>query len=103
MEPETVAGRQRLDVHARNLAVRHADHRAIGRTDPRRAQADVVDGPDRLTNLQRVSDADGLVDEDRQPADHVLERLLRGECDGNTADPKAGERRRGIESEIAEA
>ena len=102
VEPELVARRQRLDVRVRDLAVGHADDRAIQCTDARRSQADVIDGPDGLAELEEVADAHRLVEDDRDAADDVLERLLRGERHGNAADAEAGERGGRIDAEVVQ-
>ena len=91
-EPGLVARRQRLEARVRDLAVRNADDGPIERADPRRAQADVVDGADDLAHLQKVADADRLVEDQRCAGDDVFECLLRGEGDGDAADAESGQR-----------
>ena len=100
MEPALVPGRQRFDVHVRDLAVRHAEDRPIQRPDARRAEADVIDGPDGVPELQDVAHAHRLVDKDGKAPDDVFQRLLRGQGDGNAADAQAGKRSRGIDAEV---
>ena len=102
MKPELVACRQRLDVHVRDLAVRHADDGAILCTDAGRSQADVVDGPDGLAELEEVADAHGLVEDDGEPADDVLERLLRGQRHGNASDAEACEGGGRIDADVVQ-
>ena len=101
VKPELVARRQRFDAAAGNLSVGHAEHRSIERADACRPEPDVVHGPHRVAELEKVSHAHRLVEDQRKAGDDVLERLLGGERDGNAADPQPGERRRRIEAEIA--
>ena len=63
MEPEFVAHRQDLDADAGDLAVRHRQNRSIERADAGRPEADVIDGPDRLAELEDVPDSHGLVED----------------------------------------
>ena len=63
MKPEFVA-RKCLQVSVRELTVGHADDGAIERPDARLAQADMVHGSDNLSDFQRVSDANGLIEDD---------------------------------------
>ena len=101
MEAELVARRQGFDPDTGNLAVGHAEHRSIEGADACRPEADVVHGPDRVAELEEVPDAHGLVEDERQARDDVLERLLGGERDGDAPDAQPGECRGRIEPEIA--
>ena len=56
--------------------------------------------PSIVPILQEVADPDGLIEDERRTGDDVLERLLRGQRDGDAADAEAGEDRRRIDAEV---
>ncbi len=62
----------------------------------------MVDGSSDLADLQDVPDANGLIEDQRRAGDDVLQRLLRRQRDGNTADAQSGQRGCRIDREVAE-
>ena len=72
------------------------------RADARRPQADVIDRAGDVPELDEVADPHGLVEDDGQPADDVLERLLRGQRHRDAADAEAGESRGRIEADVVQ-
>ena len=102
-EPELVAIRKRLDVRRRNLPVGHAQDRPVERADARRTEPHAVNGPERISKLQEVTDAHGFVEDEREAADDVLQRLLCGQCDRDAADAESRQRRGGVDAKIRES
>ncbi|MEP6863044.1 MAG: hypothetical protein ABJE66_20630 [Deltaproteobacteria bacterium] len=73
----------------RELAIRDRDDRPIERADPRRAQADLLDGSDEVVDLHEVPLSEWLIDPDRHRAEQVLDRLLRREREHEPADAES--------------
>ncbi len=75
---------------AHHLGVRYRDDRVVAGADPRRTQPD----PDHLAvvagDVDQVADLERPVQHDDQPAEDVLEHVLRGEAD---ADARGGRER----------
>ncbi len=59
------------------------------------------DRPHPVAEAAGISDADDFVAENRNTAEEVLQRFLRGKSDGNTADAQSGERSAQVEAERA--
>ena len=101
MKPEFVPGGECLEAGARELAVGDGHDRAIERTDAGRPEANVIDGALDVPHLEKIAEANRLIDDERAAGDDVLERLLGGKGDRNPADAATGQRRRGSAAEVA--
>ena len=102
MKPVLVARRQRLQAHVGDLPVGDADDGAVGGANACGAEADVVDRSDNLPDLERIPDADRLIEDQRGAGDDVLECLLGRERHGDAADAESGERRRCVDAVVTE-
>jgi hypothetical protein len=60
------------------------------------------DGPDHVLDPHEVADAERLVDADRDRAEQVLHRLLRGEGERDAADAEPREEARHLEPELVQ-
>ena len=80
-------------VHDRvdDLAVRDADHRVVKRPDPGGAESDALHGPLVAVHEHPVPDLERPVADDGQGAQHVRQRVLGGEGDGEAAEPESGD------------
>jgi len=101
-EPDAVAHRVVLDARVREIAVGDAHERAIQRADRRRPEADRLDSADVVAHLHVVAGAERAVERQRDRAEHVLQRLLRGQTDGQAAEPEARDQGGDREAEVRE-
>ena len=62
----------------------------------------MVDRSDNLPDLERIADADRLIEDQRGAGDDVLECFLGRERHGNAADAESRERRRGVDAVVAQ-
>jgi hypothetical protein len=76
------------------------DEGSARRPDAGGAEADVVHGSHRFTELEEIANPNGLVEDERQPADHVLQRLLSCKRDGDAADSEPGEGRGCVDPQV---
>ena len=99
MKPELVPRREGLEACIRDLTVGDADDGAIEGANTRRTQADVVDRAESLPHLQNVSDAHGLVEDQRGARDDVLEGLLGGEGHRDASHAESSQHRSRVHAE----
>src|SRR5579871_1413880 len=96
MEQHLVASRKVLESHGRKLGVGNDDLRPVVGADARRAQPDILYRPDAVAKFAKIADVDRLVANDSHAAEQILNGLLRGQGDGDTADSEASENRAGV-------
>ena len=77
-KPKRIASGQVLQAGVGDLAVRNTQYGAIQRAYAGRAQPDFVYTADGAAHLDSITQANGLVKDQREPAYHVLESLLCG-------------------------
>src|SRR5215475_3931678 len=85
MKPEFVSCRKSFQAHVRNLPVRQGDHRAIDCADTSGAKADLLDGADRVADLQGVANVNRLIGNEGDTGDKILECLLCRESNCDTS------------------
>jgi arylsulfatase A-like enzyme len=89
-EADAIAGGVGFDTLLGQPAVRNADQGAIERAHACRSEPDRFHRPHEILDLDEVSLAKGLIDSEREGSEHVLDRLLRGECEGQAPHTEAG-------------
>src|SRR5215831_20967603 len=103
MKPIFVTNRENLKIHICDLAVGQRNEGSIEGADPGGAQTDVFHRSDNVGNFQRVSHSHGLIGNERDTGDYVLECLLGGKSNGNAANTDSGECRRWVHAEVVKA
>src|ERR1017187_5113779 len=78
-------------------AVGDDDGHFVARDDVRRAEADVLDGPEGASDADEIAVAHGLLEEEDQAADEVLGDVLQTEADADGDHRRS--RKQGIEPE----
>src|SRR5262245_12953438 len=101
-QPDAVPHREVLDLDLGEVRVRDRQDRWLQGAQPRRPQPDVLHRADLVAEPAEVADANGLIDAESEPAEHVRDRLLRCERDRGAADPDAGEQPADVESRLLE-
>jgi hypothetical protein len=99
---DAIAEAQVLERQGRELRIRDRHQRAAHGADAGRAEADVLDRPDGVAEAADVAQTHGLVRDEADAAEEVLDRLLGREGDGQPADAEAGEETRHVEAEVLE-
>src|SRR3954447_8476946 len=92
----------RLVADAPDLAVRHVPDGAVDRAEPRGPQADYLDDPDRLTEVDSVANAELILDEDEDAGQEVLDQALRAEADRDADDARARQHRAEVDPDLIE-
>ncbi len=87
-----------LVADALDLPVRHVPDRAVDRAQARDPQADRLDRPDRLAEVDDVADAVLVLDDHEQAGEEVLDQRLRAETQCDTEDPGAREQRPDVQA-----
>src|SRR5271157_4341911 len=91
MEPKLIAGRVCFDAHGCDLAVGNAHYGSVESADADGAEANLFDRADRVAHFQEVSHSYDLVEDQRNAANDVLQRLLRGEGNRDAADTESSQ------------
>ncbi len=102
MSRRPVAYGEIVQLHGREIGIRHGDEGPLQRADPRGAQTDLLHGADLVAVLAEIADSNGPVGEQADPPDQVLERLLGGQRDGDAADAEAGQGGRDVHTQASE-
>jgi hypothetical protein len=92
----------RLVAHAPDLAVRDVPDRPVDGTQARRPQAHDLDDPGGLADVDRVADAELVLNQDEDARQEVLDQALRAEADRHPDDARAGEQRTEVDAELIE-
>ena len=80
-----------LQVHGGELAIRNSDYTPAGSSKAGRTEADSLHRTHLAVDLTEVTDAYGLVGDNGDGSEKILDGLLRGKGDSNAADPKTGD------------
>ena len=91
MKPEPVTSRKIVQMHVSKFGIRHADNASLQRADQRRAEPDLLNGADLITESAEVTDPDRVRGVQRHCAKHIFQRLLGSQRDGHAADAQAGQ------------
>src|ERR1700733_1679563 len=103
MEPELVPCGEIFQLQVRHLPIGDADQCPAASTDSRGTQANVFYGAECVAYLQHVSRLHHAVEDDRDSTQDIFQRLLSGECDGNSTHPEPGQRGGGVQAEVVQA
>ena len=85
LDQHLIPPREADDRQLGQSGVRNVRERAVVPANPRRANAHPLDGPQRVAVLAVLAVADGLVGDEADAGDQILDRRLRGQRDRQPA------------------
>ena len=91
-----------VDLALEELGIGHDDQFARGRAEAGGLETDPLDGAGGAVIADRVAAAERLVEQNRERGEQVGENALRGQADGDAADPEPGNQRGDVDPEIVE-
>jgi len=100
--PDPIASRVVLQLELGKGRVWDRHDRAVQRTDPGRAQPDVLDRPQPVAKATEIAHAHRTIRDHAHTAKEVLDRRLGRESYGKAPYPEASEQRGDIDAEVIE-